>query len=80
MLFLSLSNAKVEFDVRKLIWRTYTTVKAMPIIKKVELVDKYEFVKTAFNKNSETLILYVTILKVIAINTGVYLLRILLLI
>ena len=41
--FLTLSNADVQFLEKKLTWRSYTTAKALPTTKQVELIDKKEF-------------------------------------
>lgn len=43
MLFLTLSNADVQFVEWKLTWRLYTPAKALPTIKQVELINKKEF-------------------------------------
>lgn len=47
----------------ELFCRFYTTAKALPIIKRIKLIDKYQFVKVALDKNSETFIIYVATLK-----------------
>ena len=39
MLFLTLSNADIQFAKKKLTWRTYTTEKALPIIYQVQLIN-----------------------------------------
>lgn len=60
----SLSNANVEFtEARGLIWRTYTVVEAIPIIQRIELIDKHNFIKVTLNKNSEIFVLHVLPLK-----------------
>lgn len=51
MPFLSLSNADMKFGTEGLIWRRHVITKAIPKVKKVELIDKHEFVKTVQNKN-----------------------------
>ena len=56
---LILSNPDVQFVEKKLTWRTYTTTKALPTTKRVELIDKKEFAKTALDENSETFVVYV---------------------
>ena len=39
MLFLSLSNANVQFAEKELTWRTYTTEEAFPTTRQVEIID-----------------------------------------
>ncbi len=64
MPFLSLGNADVEFaELGKLIWRTYTTAEASLTTSRVELINKREFARTALDKNSETFVIYVSVLK-----------------
>ncbi len=63
MPFLFFSNADVEFaELGKLIWRSYTTAKALPITSQVEFIDKKEFAKTVINKNSKTFVVYMSVL------------------
>ena len=60
MLFLTLSNADVQFVEKELTWRTYTTAKSLPTTKRVELINKKEFVKAVLDENSKTFVVYVT--------------------
>ena len=69
ILFLTLSNADVQFVEKELIWRSYTTAKALPTIKQVELIDKKEFAKAALDKNSETFVVHVAFFSLV---TGIY--------
>ncbi len=65
MLFLSLSNADVEFaELGKLTWRFYTAAEALPTTSRVELIDKREFAKAALDENSETFVIHVSALDV----------------
>ena len=59
MPFLTFSNADVQFVEKELTWRTYTTAKALPTTKRVELIDKKEFAKAALDENSETFVVHV---------------------
>ena len=59
MLFLTLSNADVQFVEKEFPWRSYTTVKALSTIKQVELIDKKEVAKVALDEKSKTFIVYV---------------------
>ena len=60
MLFLTFSNANIKFAQKKLTWRSYTTAKALPTIKQVEIIDKKEFAKTALDENVEAFVVHVT--------------------
>lgn len=63
MLFLSFSNADVEFaKLGKLIWRSYTAAETLPTTSQVELNNKKEFAKTALDKNSKTFIVHIATL------------------
>ena len=59
MPFLILSNVDVQFVKKEHTWKTYTTAKALPTIKQVELIDKKEFGKTALDEKSETFVIHV---------------------
>ena len=63
MLFLILSNADIQFSKKELTWRSYTTAKALPTTKRVELIDKKKFVKAALDENSETFLVHVAALE-----------------
>ena len=60
MLFLIFSNADVQFAKKELIWRTYTTKKAFPTTRQVEIIDWKKFAKAAFNKNVEVVVMHVS--------------------
>ena len=57
--FLTLSGADVDFLGRKLRWRTYTTKKAFPTTRHVELVGKKEFATAALDPESETFVVHI---------------------
>ena len=59
MLFLTLSDADVDFSGRELRWKTYTTKEALPTTGHVKLVGKKEFAATALDPESETFIVHV---------------------
>ena len=59
MLFLTLSNAEVQFVEKELTWRSYTTAEILPTTKRVELINEKEFVKAALDVKSETFVLHV---------------------
>lgn len=59
MLFLLLNNVDVQFDIKNLTWRIYTTVKALSITNWVEHIDKITFAKVIPDTNLETFVVYV---------------------
>ena len=63
MLFLKISNADVAFGEGTLTWKSYTTNKALPTTKRVQLVDPKEFVIAALDVESETFVVHVAIRK-----------------
>ena len=62
MPFFSLSNADVQFIEKELTWRPYTTTKALPTTKRVELINKKEFAKAVLDEKSETFVVYMAAL------------------
>lgn len=60
MLFLTLSNAEIQFAEKKLTWRSYTAAKALFTSKRIELIDKKEFAKIMLDKNVEVFVVHVT--------------------
>ena len=61
MLFLKLSNADILFGKKTLTWRTYTTNKALPITKQVQIIDKKDFVIAVLDANNKTFVVYMAI-------------------
>ena len=62
--FLTLSNTDIQFPEKQLIWRSYSTAEALFTTKRVELINKKEFVKAALDKKSETFVVHVLTLQV----------------
>ena len=62
MPFLSLSNVDFKFGAKEFNWRSYTTAETLPIARRVELIDKHEFARTALHENSETFVVHVAAL------------------
>ena len=62
--FIAFSNVDIQFDIKSFTWRSYSTAKALSTIRKVELIDKYDFTKAALNKNSKTFVVHVAALGV----------------
>lgn len=56
MFFLTLSNIDIQFAERKLVWRSYTAVKALPTTKRGELIEKKDFIKVALDKDIESFV------------------------
>ena len=44
---------------KELTWRSYITVEAIPIFKRVKLIDKKKFAKAALDENFETFVIHV---------------------
>lgn len=63
--FLFFSNAYLEFGVKKVTWRSYITAKTLVIAEKVELINNYEFIKVALDRNFNIFVIYVAILRVL---------------
>ena len=61
ILFLKISNADLAFGKETLTWKLYTTNKALPTTKQVQLVNSKKFVIAALNVNSEIFVIHVTI-------------------
>ena len=68
MLFLTLSNADIQFLEKEFIWRSYTTTEALPITKRIELINKIEFAIAALYGNSETFVVHVASLSFTQLN------------
>lgn len=59
ILFLTLSNVKVNFNNKKLRWRSYTTAKTFPTTRQMELVGKKKFIIAALNLEDKIFVVYV---------------------
>lgn len=70
MLFLAFSNTSVKFveQSKKLIWRFYTIIEVLSITCRVLIINKREFAKTPLNRNSETFVIQISILKAIVVS------------
>ena len=73
MPLLSLSNADVLFDTGNLTWRIYSIARALPIARRVQLIDKNEFARAALVKNSETFVEHIAVLE--ALELAIHLSR-----
>ncbi len=64
MLFLTMNNIDIDFQVQDLQWRFYTTRDIFPTTRKVELIEKKEFAITAFNPEHKAFIVYAATLNI----------------
>ena len=60
--FLTHSRANIRFTERKFVWRTYTAAEALPITKKVEIINKKKFAVVVLNANNEIFVMYIAVL------------------
>ncbi len=67
MLFLTMSNADVNFQARNLQWRSYTTGDILPTTRQVELIGKKEFAAAALDLEHEAFVFHIADLSV---NSG----------
>lgn len=63
-----MSDIDIKFSTSKLTWKKSIVMEAMTIVKKVKLIDKFEFVKVALDKNAKTYVIYIVILKTIGVH------------
>ena len=63
MLFLKMSNTDISFGEKTLMWKSYTTNKAPPITKQVQIRDKKDFVIAMLNVNCKTFVVHMAIQK-----------------
>ena len=61
MLFLKISNVNMSFGKKTLMWRTYTTNKALRITEQVQIIDSKEFVIMALDVNNKTFVMHMAI-------------------
>lgn len=67
--FLFVRNLNIWFaEISNLIWRNYTIVEILHIIKTVKFIDKRVFVKAVLNENTETFRIQVLALLVLSIH------------
>lgn len=68
MFYFFFSNIDIQFDTKKLIWRTYSIAEILSITSQIKLLDKKNIAKIALNENSETFVIYIAALKAMAIH------------
>ncbi len=64
MPFLTMSNADVDFQVRDLQWRSYTTGEVLPTTRQVELIGEKEFAAAALDPEPEAFVVHVAALSI----------------
>ena len=62
MIFLTFTNADIQFLKKKLTSKTYTITKALLITQMVELINKKEFAKAVFEENIKAFMVYISFL------------------
>ena len=72
MPFFALINADIQFAEKELTWRSYTAAEALPTPKRVELIDKKEFVKAALDKESETFVVHILALEALLAGMAIH--------
>ena len=61
MSFLKLSNADILFGKKILMWKIYTTNKALSTTKQVQIINKKDFIIAALDINSKTFVMHIAI-------------------
>lgn len=59
ILFLTFSNANIQFAEGNLTWKTYTAVEALFTTKKIQIINQKEFVKVALDPNQKAFIVHI---------------------
>lgn len=73
MLFLTLSNIKVNFNNQELKYKLYTLAKALSTIKYIDIIRKKEFAITALDPDNEIFVVYIASLICSNLGLKVYL-------
>lgn len=62
MLFLTLSNANIQFAEGDIFERIYTAINALLTTKKVQIIDWKKFTEAALNQNEKVFIIHIAII------------------
>ena len=62
MPFFTLSTADIRFAERKLVWKIYMAVETIPMIRRVEIIEKTEFAAAAQNADDTIFMVYLVAL------------------
>ncbi len=68
MIFLTMSNADVDFQVRDLQWRFYTTRDILLITRQIELIEKKEFVAVVLNPEHKSFLIHIAVFNINSSN------------
>ena len=63
MSFLKISNANMLFSKKTLTWKSYTINKALPITKRVQIVNPKEFIIAVLDVDNKTFVVYMVLQK-----------------
>lgn len=63
MLFLTFSNADIQFIEKELTWKSYALAKALPTTNQIKLIDKIKFAEMALDENFQTFVIHFAALK-----------------
>lgn len=63
MLFLTFNNANIKFAEKQLTWRSYIIAKPLLTTKQIEFINVKKFAKIALDKDFETFVIHVSVLK-----------------
>ena len=72
MLYLTFSNANIDFFDWKLRWKNYTTEKTLLITRYIKLVERKEFGTIVLDSEYETFVIYVISLHFISFNIQLF--------
>ena len=64
MLFLTMSNANIDFQAQNLQWRSYTTGDVLPTTRQIELIKKKTFAVATFDLKHKIFVVHVAALSV----------------
>ena len=63
MAFLTLSNIVIQFAEKELIWRIYTTKKALLTTRQVKIINQKEFAKAVLDENVKVFVVHISLLR-----------------
>ena len=64
ILFLTMSNADIDFQARNLQWKSYTIGNVLPTTRRVKLIKKKEFATAAFDPEHKAFVVHVAALSI----------------
>ena len=70
ILFLALSNADIQFDIKSLTYRSYNAAEALPIARRVKIINKHKSAQAIFDNKSGTFVMYIAAMK--ALKPAIY--------